>query len=360
MIKKTMVIALAIALSMSGCKDKAVQGSVEVKRQTVSGLTTQVVGPSKVTDFYETTGTVRARTVSVVSGRVMGLVKSVAVREGDTVKKGQMLIAIDDSDINHKVQAAQKAVEVARENRSLMEITYKRYKNLYNERAVSGQEMDQVETQRKVAELEYERAQAMLAEAQTMQGFTKITAPESGIVTDKKIDVGNMAMPGVPFLIIESTGEYHVEASVDEGLLGQLKKGMDVDVGIDSLGKEIRGRIREIVPSIDPQSRTFLIKIGLSGSGLRSGLFARVRIPTGVREGLLVPEKAVVNKGQLTGVYVVDDKGLITYRVIRKGKRYGNTVEVITGLKAGERIAVEGIDKAIDGALLAGDNRGDK
>lgn len=185
-----------------------------------------------------------------------------------------------------------------------------------------------------------------------MQGFTRITAPESGIVTDKKIDVGSMAMPGVPFLIIESTGDYHVEASVDEALLGLLKKGVDVDVGIDSLGKEIRGRIRELVPSIDPQSRTFLIKIGLSGSGLRSGLFARVRIPAGVRECLLVPEKAIVNKGQLTGVYVFDDKGLITYRVIKKGKRYGNTVEVLTGLKAGEKVIVEGVDKAIDGALL--------
>jgi RND family efflux transporter MFP subunit len=360
MIKGVVVIASVIALLLSGCKDKASQGTVELKRQTISGLTTQVIAPSKVTDFYESTGTVKAKTVSVVSGRVMGVVKSVTVKEGDTVQKGQVLITIDDSDIAHKVQAAQKAVEVAKENRSLIDVTYKRYKNLHDQRAISGQEMDQIETQSKIAELEYQRAKAMLAEVQTLQGFTQIRAPESGVVTAKKVDVGHMAIPGAPFLVIESTGEYHVETHVDEGLLGQLKRGMEVEVSLEALGKTVRGTIKEIVPSVDPQSRTFLVKIAITGPNIKGGVFARVKVPIGAREALLVPEKAVVKRGQLSGVYVVDDKGLITYRLIRQGKRYGNAFEVITGLKTGERVVVEGADMAIDGALLVSEQRGVK
>lgn len=352
--KKTVVFLIAVLIALYGCKDKIKSGETDVKRQTITGLKVVELKETRVDDFYETTGTVKAKHTTMVSSRLMGTVKTVTVREGESVQKGQVLVTIDDADLAEKVRSAEKAVEVARQQRSLMEVTYKRYKGLYDEKALSKQELDQIETQKKVAELEYERAQSALAEAKTYQGYATIKAPITGVVTSKKVEIGSMAVPGVPMLVIETTEAFDVEVPVDEGLLGKVKLGDPVEVYIDSLARHFKAKVSEIVRAIDPQTRTFTIKIALSEKGLRSGQFVRVRIPMGHREVVTVPHRAIVQKGQLQGVYTVDSNGLITYRLVKLGKSYGDHVEVISGLKAGDRIIPDETEKVIDGATLIG------
>lgn len=353
-------------LVFSGCKDKVKPGTAGTAREAVSGVTSTKIIPSAVDEFYEASGTVKASNTSTISSRLMGTITSLKVREGERVHAGQVLITIDDRDVIQKVKAAeagyreaQKALDGSKENRSLAETTYQRYKKLYDEKALSQHEIDQITTQKRVADLEYERVQEMvnraragLEEAKVYHDFTKITSPVSGIVTEKKTDPGSMAAPGMPLLTIENTSSFNVEISADEGLSGKLKTGMAVDVLIDALGKKISGRISEIVPSIDPMSRTFLVKIGVQTEGLKGGLYAKVRIPAGKKEALLVPAGSIVEKGQLTGVYAVDEKGVITYRLIRSGKRYDGGVEVLSGLNPGEKIITEGMSKAVDGGII--------
>lgn len=352
-------------LLLSGCADKK-PASVEVKRPEISGVQVSIVQPSKVVESHETTGTVRAKTTSYVASRVMGSVTSVNVREGDRVNSGQTLLSIDDSDIAHKVQAAEagyreamKALEAAKQNRAMVDVTYQRYKKMHDEKAVSQQEIDQIETQKKVADIEYERVQEMvnrakagLSEAKVFHGFTRVAAPVSGIVTEKKIELGSMAVPGMPLLVVEDISSFRIEAHADEGLSTRLKTGMTVDVVIESIGKDIKGRISEIVPAIDPMSRSFLVKADLQGHGLRSGQYAKVRIPVGEKEVILVPKASVAEKGQLTGVYAVDEKGVVTYRLVRIGKIYGSNVEILSGLNANEKIITAGMEKAIDGGVI--------
>jgi multidrug efflux pump subunit AcrA (membrane-fusion protein) len=127
---------------------------------------------------------------------------------------------------------------------------------------------------------------------------------------------------------------------------------MPVDVIIDSVVKRIKGQISEIVPAVDPMSRTFLIKIDIKGESLRTGLYGRVLVPEGKRETILVPKESVIEKGQLVGVYAVDDKGIITYRLIKTGKTYNEKVEVLSGLSDGDRIVVDGVEKAVDGGIV--------
>ena len=249
-------------------------------------------------------------------------------------------------------KASEKALEAAKQNRSLSDVTYQRYKKLSDEKVISQQEMDQIETRKKVADIEYERAKAMLAEAQVNHGFTRITAPASGVVTARKIDPGSMAVPGAPVLVIEDTSSFTLETNLDESLSGKLRAGMPVEVVIDSIGQQANGRISEIVPSIDPLSRTFLAKIDVKGPMLRTGLYAKVRIPIGKKEVIVAPEKALVEKGQLTGVYAVDSKGIITYRLIRAGKHYGSDVEVLSGIGPNDRIIVDGVSRAVDGGIV--------
>ncbi|OPY68823.1 MAG: Multidrug resistance protein MdtA precursor [Syntrophorhabdus sp. PtaU1.Bin050] len=360
------VLCIVIALLVAGCKDKVKPGFADVKRQVISGITVTKISLTSVDSYYETSGTVRAKTVSIIASRVMGTVRAIQVKEGDKVKAGDLLLTLDDRDMAQRTAAAEAgfkealmAQEAARQSKALADITYQRYKNLHVEKAVTGQEMDQVETKRKIAGLEYERSgeavsrsKALLAEANVYLGFTKIRAPQSGVVTEKRIDVGSMASPGTPLMTIEDTSRFRVEAPVDERLSGIVKAGTPAHVDVAAMGRRLTGNIAEVIPAVNPASRTFLVKIDLNDPSLKPGLYGKVLIPEDKKEVLLVPKGAIAEKGQLSGVYVVDDKGVIAYHLIREGKSYGDRIEILSGLKAGDTIIVGGVDRAIDGGIV--------
>lgn len=362
----TYLLLFFTLLLISGCKEKIKEGKAEVKRPFVEIVKVSEVLRLPIEDYYETSGSVKAQDVATVSSRLMGEVKALNVKEGDFVKAGQTLLTLDDRDIAEKIKAAEagyreamKALEIAEQNRSLVDITYQRYKKLHDEKAISQQELDQIETQKKVADIEYERvkemvnrADANLSDARVYHGFTKVTSPLTGIVTEKRINRGDMAVPGAPLLMIEDTSSYQIDVNIDERLSGLIKRGMPVDVMIDSIGLETRAVVKEVVPAIDPMSRTFLVKINIQAPRLKSGLYAKVKIPAGTKEAILIPRKSVVEKGQLTGVYTVDDKGIITFRPVRIGKVYGENIEVLAGLNPKERIITEGVERAIDGGVI--------
>lgn len=358
------VLALFV---IAGCREKVAPGVKELKREQVTGITVESVVPSMTDEYYETSGTVKAKTVSMISAKLMGSITSVKVNEGDRVRAGQLLLTIDDSDVAQKLTGAnegyaeaRKALEAADENRKLRDITYQRYKKLYDEKAMSRQELDQLETQKKVAELDYERAQAAvrrveagLNEAKVYHGYSSVKSPVSGIVTEKKAEVGSMAVPGMPLITVEDDSALRIELNADEKISALLKAGMTARVFIDSLGREVRGSVSEVVRSVDPMSRTALVKIAVRADGLRPGMYARVGIPVGKKEMMLVPKNVVVEKGQLTGVYTVDPANVIKYRLIRLGKTYDNKVEILSGINPNERIIVSGVEKAVDGGIAA-------
>ena len=350
----TLLLTVMTGIVLAGCGDKVKPGVHEVKREQVTGIKSEVLKPSEVDEYFETTGTVRAKTISVIASRMMGTVTSLRVKEGDRVGAGQLLLVIDDSDVAQRVKAAEKGLEGAKQQRSLSDITYQRYKKLYDEKALARQELDQIETQKKVADIEYERAKAMLAEARVFHGFTRITSPVAGVVTEKKIEFGSMAVPGMPLLTVEDNSAFRVEVNADEKLAGRLKAGMPVSVIIESLNRELEGKVAEIVPSVDPMTRSFLVKIALSDRDIKNGYYARVSIPVGRKQSLLVLKKAVVEKGQLTGVYTVDKNSVIAYRLVRAGRPYGDKVEILSGLNPGDTVIVDGVEKAVDGGLVAG------
>ena len=350
--KALLVFLLPVLMIAGGCGNKVSPGTAEVKRTEVTGVTLFEIRPSQVNDYVETSGTVKAKNIGIIASRIMGSVTSVAVQEGSQVKSGQLLMTVDDRDIAQKVSAAQSAVESARQQKQLAEVTSSRYEKLYEEKALSRQEFDQVETQKKVAQNEYERANAQLREAREVHGYARIKAPFAGVVTAKKIDAGSMAVPGMQLLTVEDTSSFIIETTADERLSAGLKPGTVVDVTIDSIGRDIKGKVSEVVPAIDPATRTFLAKIAIRGDGLKTGLYAKVRIPSGAREALTVPSSSIVEKGQLTGVYSVDSRGVISYRLVRIGKLYEDNIEILSGLAAGDSIITSGLDRAVDGGIV--------
>lgn len=355
---------LAGSLLVGGCADSDT-GPAEVQRKTITGVETEIVSTKSLPEEVEAAGTIKAANIGVVSSKAMGTVTSILVKDGDRVKKGQVLLTIDDSDVAQKVAAAEAGVkeaslglESARKQMELSEATYQRYQKLYEAKAISRQEFDNISLQRDQARLGFEamkeslqRAKASSGEAKAYRGHTRVASPFSGIVAETKIDEGSMAAPGVPLLVIEDDSSFTLEASLDGRLAGKVRPGTELRALVET-GREYQARVVEVTPSIDPATRTFLVKASIKGEGLRTGLYASVLVPGARRETLTVPSSAIVQKGQLTGVYVAEANNVVSYRLIRTGEKTGDDVEVISGLSVGERVISKGAEAAFDGGLL--------
>jgi len=300
------------------------------------------------------TGTVHAKETAIVSAQVMGRIQQVLVREGDSVRAGQTLAVLDDAGLRASVDQAQAAVRAAQGEQAaaqtdarLAASTLQRYRQLEAEKSVSPQEMDEVSRRSEAASarLDAVRAQADAAKAQergahTMLGYTRLVAPFSGVVTARTADPGTMAAPGVPLLQVDRAGVLELQATVDESAIGAIHKGMKTQVAIDGAGSaSFTGTVAEIDPAADPASHSFLVKIDLpSSSQLRAGMYGTAEFANGVRQAILIPRSAVVFRGSLACVYVLDSRGIAQLRYLTLGAGQGDQVEVLSGISAGEKL----------------------
>jgi len=391
---------LTIAPSSCGKKEEAAKPE---KIPTVKGVRGEVLKTSTMEDFYEAVGTVRSKVSSVLSSKITGNIMALHVQEGDRVKAGQLLIEIDDRDgnaqlrkaqagvrevldmvdeVDRNIQAAEAAEKAVEAEQILSLSTYNRYKSLLEKKSVSRQEFDQAEARYRAQSAELERtkaqiesllarreqvlakieqAKAEVTAAQIFLGYARIQSPMKGVVAVKQTEVGVLAVPGAPLLTIEDDSHYRLEAAVEESLIGKIRLGDSVGVLIDAFGpKEWSGKVAEISPTSDPVSRSVIVKIDLLPKGkkdgpqpfLRSGLFGKARFSSGERTLIAIPAKAIVQRGQLQGVYVVDSTNIARLRLIQAGKSYGERVEVLAGLRDGEKILVEGQEKVQDGCRV--------
>jgi RND family efflux transporter MFP subunit len=354
--KKMTLMILILSIFTGGCTKKE---ESEINRPIISGINIVNISMSQADEFYEISATVQSKTSSIVSSMIMGKVTSLNVQEGDKVTAGQLLLTIDNKDTAQKaigakagINEALKASEAAYQNKILINKTFQRYKNLFKENVLTKQEFDQITAQKNIADIEYQRtlqsvnkAQAGLGEIGVYQSYSRVTAPVSGIVTEKNIDKGSTAIPGEPLLTIETPSNLELVANVNESMINKVKTGMPVY--LETENKTIKSNIATIIPKIDPETRTFKIKIVVSG--LKSGQYAKIKIPIAKKEAILVPTDAIVQKGQLTGVYTVDKNNIISYRLIRIGKTFGSETEILSGLDKEDKIITSGVEKATDG-----------
>jgi RND family efflux transporter MFP subunit len=316
---------------------------------------------------YEATGTVRARTTATVSSKVMGYVQQVSVQVGDRVRQGQVLITLDarDLDVNLRraeaggaeVQSAipelENATAAAKANLDLAQTTFNRMKELAGKKSISNQEMDEASARLKAAQANYEMMRSRRAQitskaavveqevraAGIMRDYARLAAPFNGVVITRTVEPGNLATPGAPLLTIEQDGLYRLEASVDESKLASVRVGQAVEVVLEA-DRTLKARVSEIVPAVDAQSRTYIVKLDLPATpNLRTGMFGRAIFPLGMQKVVAVPLAALMERGQLQSVFVVED-GVAHTRLVTTGRRTGNAVEVLSGLTAGEKVVL--------------------
>jgi len=386
---------MALLLLLISCSKKP---ETSQNMPIVEGAKIETVQPTSVDDYYEAVGTVRARNSSVVAARIMGTIVALHVREGDTVRAGQTLIEIESreagiqvqkaqagvretqdalDEVDRNIRAAESAREAARANEKLANTTFNRYQTLFARRSVSPQEFDEVRAKLEVASAERERAERLLqattarrkqvlaridqakadvSNARVYVSYARLTSPINGIVVSKQTDVGYLATPGAPLLTIENSSRYQLEVSVEESRLGTIHLHDQAELQIEALGNtQLSGSVEEIVPAADPNSRSYIVKVGLpnvADAPLRSGVYGKARFISGQRQALAIPKTAISQRGQLTGVFVVDQSGLARLRLIKTGKEFGERVEVLSGLNTGEQVVMEGPATIQDGTRV--------
>jgi len=330
-----------------------------IDRPTVDAATT-VVQTVTVPSTRGVAGTVVSSNVSPLASKVVGNVVRVLVSEGDRVRAGQLLVEIDAREGKARTDHAragsveiERAIDAAQANATLAETTLRRYTALFERRAVSAQEFDEVKARYDSARADLARlvakrdeVRAMRDEAQIFLDYSYVRSPIDGVVTRRFVDPGAQAAPGMALVTVEDARSFRVEATVAEGIRVRPGDPVTVEIG----GTRIDARVANVQPGVDPTSRSALVKITLGARTfpLRSGAYARVLLPTGTRTALTIPASAIVRRGQLTSVFVVGNDGVARMRLITAGENN----EVLSGLEPGERIVTEP-SKVTDGAKIA-------
>ncbi len=283
----------------------------------------------------EVVGTVRARLRASLEAKVPGRIVQLPVVTGQLVRRGDLIAQLEVQEIQARLDQARAAAEQA-------ERDLERYAALLKQAAVTRAEYDGMEARARIA-------RATVAEALSMLEYARITAPFDGVVSRKFADVGDLATPGRPLVELEDPAALRVEADVAEALIGQVQPGARMRVHAAGRDTPLEAVVSEIAPAADPNSRTFRVKLDLPpGAGLRLGQFARVLIPLGETPALCVPAAAVVRRGQMDLVYVVED-GRARLRLVKVGKSLGPEVELLSGVQAGDLVVSEGAARLRDG-----------
>lgn len=285
-------------------------------------------------------GSIRAVHETSIGSKLLARVVEVSIKAGQPVQADEVLIRLDDTDLQAKLRQANAALAAAEAARTQAIADEKRNAQLAKDRIISQQEYDKMLTAVKSAEAEVSRTKESINELQATLDWATIRAPISGIVIDKKVDVGDMVTPGQTLLTLFDPKRMQLVAAVRESLAHQLAVGQEIGVYVEGIGKECSGTVSEIVPQAESASRAFDVKVtGPCPTGIYTGMFGRILIPLEEEQVLVVPKEAVRSVGQLELVQVVAD-GRASRRAIRTGRAIDGQREVLSGLREGEQVVV--------------------
>jgi RND family efflux transporter MFP subunit len=340
--KKTLAgisIGGAIILFASGSMIFARQEghATALKADEPVAVSVLTVEPRTIESVVTAAGALTSRNTSVLSSKVMGRVSYLGVQEGDHVSAGKLMIRIESGEIAAQTFQAQAAYNNAK-------LQFDRIKGLYDATASTQVEMDQ-------ATLGLETAKAGLNAAKAMESYTIIAAPITGQIMEKRINLGEMAMPGQPLFKIEDNRNLRLEVTVREQDILHIRPGSTVNVQIDAMpGKQIQGKVAMVVPASDVRTHSFVVKVDVpAAQGLITGMYGKAFFPTGKREAIMVPRSALVEMSGISGVYVVSTEGNAVFQMIQSGEAIGNDLEVVSGLKKGDKVVADQKSGRIEG-----------
>jgi len=367
--------ALLISAALTGCSTGQAAAAAADTAEPIAVAIAQVA-MTDVASTIDTGGVVQARTTATITARILAPVLEVRVSPGDQVRKGQTLILLASDDLAAGARAARSAalaaeqgskaaaaeLQVADAGLTLARVSHDRIASLQARRSATAQELDDATATLRSAEARVagasaralqaasalESARAASDQARATESFTTIAAPFDGMVTGKVIEPGNLALPGMPLLRLEDTREFRLEVRVDESRVGEIRNGDSVQVFIGTATNSIAGTVLEVSRAVDADARAFVVKIALPDArGLRSGEFGKARFRGTPRRALTVPSSAIVRRGQLTSVFVVDS-GVARVRLVNLSES-----EVLAGLTESETVILSPPAGVTDGRRVS-------
>lgn len=352
--------AIIFSLAISACGGNDENTAANDTRPTIKATLAKAGGGS-VEGYTTLSGKIQAEKYASVSARIMGYLTDVKVDVGDRVKQGQLLATIKSDEIQAKKAQAEAGISEAKAALENIKKDFARVQSLFNKKSATQKELDDITAAKNMMEAKLKQAEEMKNEVNSMLSYTRITSPYNGVITEKHVNSGDLATPGRPLFTIEAGGNFQAEIMVPESKITSIKKGDKVKVILKNNGKEINGSIGEYSSSSLQTGGQYLAKIDLDKNDLRSiklfsGMYVNVLLmeKNGASSAgkVLVKKDAIVEQGQLTGIYTVSENNTAILRWVRLGKSFGDQVEVLSGLASGENYIADYEGRLVNGVKV--------
>ena len=350
-VSRLVIFAFSL-LALAACKED--QAAHQAPQPLSFELPVVKVEIIEIPRLYTIPGSVKSDERIEVSSRISGYIQKLTVHEGDAIKKGALLVEIDPTDVEGAIRRAQAALSSAKTALSDAERDVARLSRLKKKGVVSNEIVRKARVTRDVAKSKMADAQAALDTALAGRRYASVKSPINGIVVARNKQVGDLATPGMPILTIESRTRLLFKTSVAESRIRHIHKGKKVSVEIDALDQAtIKGVVLRVIPSGDPVTRRYDVEVALPSSiKAFPGMFGRVHFVIGSDKSLVVSNKAIVERGGLHGVFVVDKANKARFRWLRTGREFSNGLEVKAGLEGGETVLAHDDRRVHDGDLI--------
>ena len=329
-----LIMGLFIAV-LAGCGREEAPAAIATKTWQLPILVVTSGAPIEHTGIGSVVSDQRVE----VASRLSGYIRELRVQEGDQVRIGDLLARIDSADVEGNIQQAQSALSAAESALKDTRIDVERFQSLFEKGNVSDSEMRKVKLRQDISQESATQARTALKTAQAQRDYTEIRSPIDGVVVSRERRAGDLATPGVPIITLESAGGLLFETFLAEKQVSQVRVGMPVTVRIDGFATPLTGIVSRVVASGDPVTRSYPVKVALPATaGLLPGMFGRADFVIGETAVPVVPTAALVERGGLRGVFVIDADNKARFRWLRLGREWPERAEVTAGLQPGERI----------------------
>lgn len=319
-------------------------------------IATATVQYRDVDTTYAAEAVVEAVKQSTVSAQVTGRIVEINYDVGDYVKKGQVIVRIDQAEARQLVAGGEAQVAQAEAALENARAAVERNRQLAAQKFISQAALDKAEADFRVAEAQLKAAKASAGQAVTSKSYTVVVAPYSGVVSARHVELGEMAAPGKPLMTGFDPADMRVLATVPQYKIAEVRAGSRAMVEIPSLNKWIQAKTITILPAADARTHATRVRLDLP-ENLRDvypGMFARAYFSVGRARKLVAPATAVVKRSELTGVYVVNDNNLVSLRQVRLGEPTGQgEIEILAGVSAGEKVALDPVKAGMSAGMPA-------
>ncbi len=332
-----LVILPVLCLGAAGCG----KNTPSPAAPAATPLQSVVVEPAHTPLERDVDGTIEAVNQATVSAQTSGRVVEILYDVNDVVPAGAVIVRLKGTEQRAGLQGAQAALTEARARNEEAATSYQRIADLFQRRVVSKAQLDQATANRDAAAGRLAAAEAGITAAREGVGYTEIRAPYGGVVTKRLVEVGETVGPGTPLMTGLSLRDLRVNTSIPQNIVMQVRKLKQAAVYVGD--QRIEATKITIFPEAATPSSTFRARLDLPPGALdlAPGMYVKVGLVIGQADRLLVPATSVIERSEVTGVYVLDSKGAVSLRYVRLGHRFGDKIEILSGLSSGERIALD-------------------